>query len=88
MTNRREFIGLSVAATLAVSTPAMAVSPVPRLPRRPIPGTDEELSVVGLGNSQAFRQGDRDTSLRLLDIYVERGGRMEPHAGFIAARVL
>ena len=45
MTNRREFIGLSVAATLAVSTPAMAVSPVPRLPRRPIPGTDEELSV-------------------------------------------
>lgn len=43
-------------------------------PRR-IPGTDETLSSVGLGNSNAFRQGDFSTSRELLRTYFDRGGR-------------
>lgn len=76
MTNRREFIRLSGAAALAASLPVEARSPRPwQLPGRAIPGTDEQLSVVGLGNSQAFRAGNEETSARLLEIYIEHGGR-------------
>ena len=75
VTNRRDFIRLSGVAALAASLPATALSPPRRLPTRPIPGTDETLSVIGLGNSQAFRAGDRATSAGLLEIYVEHGGR-------------
>ena len=44
------------------------------LSTRPIPGTDDQLAIVGLGNSQAFRSGDRETSRQLLDIYLSQGG--------------
>ncbi len=46
-----------------------------RLERRRIPGTDEFLSSVSLGNSNAFRSGDFDTAREILDIYLGSGGR-------------
>jgi aryl-alcohol dehydrogenase-like predicted oxidoreductase len=45
-----------------------------KLPTRRIPGTDERLSVVGLGQSRAFRQGDVETSKILLKTFIEHGG--------------
>ena len=44
------------------------------LATRPIPGSEERLAIVGLGNSQAFRGGDRETTRQLLDIFLSRGG--------------
>lgn len=51
------------------------MSAPPAVARRRIPGTDESLSVVGLGNSNAFRQRDFEKSQALLKTYFERGGR-------------
>jgi len=42
---------------------------------RNIPGTDEGLAVVGLGNSNAFRQGHFETSRQLLTTFFDHGGR-------------
>lgn len=41
---------------------------------RPLPGTDETLALVGLGNSRPFGSGDLELSRQLLDIFMERGG--------------
>ena len=59
MTDRREFLrrGAALIATLPFAG-ALRGEQEPRLPMRPIPGTDERLPVIGLGNSQAFRDGD------------------------------
>jgi len=46
-----------------------------KLATRRIPGTDERLAVVGLGNSQAFRAGDSEVSRRILSTFFEHGGR-------------
>ena len=73
MADRRDFLKAVGVTTLAAAFPAVhAQSP---MSMRPIPGTDETLSAVGLGNSQAFRQGDEETSRRLLNTYFESGGR-------------
>jgi aryl-alcohol dehydrogenase-like predicted oxidoreductase len=71
--DRREFLKAVGVTTLAAAIPAVRAEP--RMTMRKIPGTDEALSSVALGNSQAFRQGDEETSRRLLNIYFERGGR-------------
>jgi aryl-alcohol dehydrogenase-like predicted oxidoreductase len=71
--NRREFLKAVGVSTLAAAFPVASAQE--RMEMRPIPGTSESLSAVGLGNSQAFRQGDADTSRRLLNTYFERGGR-------------
>ncbi len=42
---------------------------------RRIPGTDDWLPVVGLGNSQAFRERDFEKSKRLLGTFFGHGGR-------------
>lgn len=73
MNNRREFLKLAGGATLAASHPGW-VWAQQTLPTRPIPGTDEQLAIVGLGNSNAFRNADRATTEHLLDIYLSRGG--------------
>jgi aryl-alcohol dehydrogenase-like predicted oxidoreductase len=85
--NRRDFVRLSGVAAVAASLPAGAFSPPRQLPTRPIPGTDERLSVIGLGNSQAFRESDGATSGRLLEIYTEHGGRYVDVSGSSGAFV-
>jgi diketogulonate reductase-like aldo/keto reductase len=45
-----------------------------RLPRRRIPGSDDSLPIIGLGNSNAFRLGDRDAAWRVLKTLLDHGG--------------
>jgi len=73
MATRRTFLQLAMAASLGTAVPAYGNTRA--LDRRRIPGTDEFLSSVSLGNSNAFRQGDFDTAREILDIYLGRGGR-------------
>jgi len=74
---RREFIRdagvLGVAWTLPFSAAAEAIK-TQKMATRPIPGTDEQLPIVGFGNSSAFREGDYENSRKLLDVLVEYGG--------------
>lgn len=65
----------SGAAALASLFPSISPGGERQLPLRRIPGSDESLAVVGLGNSRAFRDGDSDSSQRLLSIFFSRGGR-------------
>ena len=74
MTNRREFLGGAGALAAASMVPSVA-SEVPALPTRPIPVSGEPMAVVGLGNSQAFRNGDVATSKQLLDTFLTYGGQ-------------
>lgn len=75
MTTRRDFIrATGAAALLAPWAGNILASNQPRLPTRPIPGTDESLPIVGYGNSQAFRSGDLDLSRQLVEILLDRGG--------------
>jgi aryl-alcohol dehydrogenase-like predicted oxidoreductase len=74
MTNRREFIEYSMALTLASSLPVLAQEQR-QLPTRLIPGTDESLAIVGLGSSSSFRDDDLSTASKLLDIFLDHGGR-------------
>jgi diketogulonate reductase-like aldo/keto reductase len=75
--NRREFMrdASALGAVLTLSG-AVVAEPVPvkKMATRPIPGTGEPLPLVGLGNSQVFRDGDYEASRQLLDILVENGG--------------
>ncbi|NIS88786.1 MAG: twin-arginine translocation signal domain-containing protein [Woeseiaceae bacterium] len=73
MTSRRDFLKYTGAVTLAATQPQLSWAQQ-TLPARPIPGTDEQLAVIGLGNSQAFRSGDRDSAGQLLEIFLSRGG--------------
>jgi aryl-alcohol dehydrogenase-like predicted oxidoreductase len=73
MTNRRHFLQIACAAALAANAPALSARPA--VAKRRIPGTDESLSVVALGNSNAFRQRDFEGSRALLETYFDRGGR-------------
>jgi diketogulonate reductase-like aldo/keto reductase len=62
-------------AALAAKVPLEA-SPLGQiaLPRRVIPGSDETLAIVGLGNAQVFYEGDMETSRELIRIFLEHGG--------------
>jgi aryl-alcohol dehydrogenase-like predicted oxidoreductase len=73
VTNRREFIGYSGAAAFAATMPAFAVDKK-KIPSRLIPGTNESLPVIGLGNSGSFREADLSTAAELLDIFLQHGG--------------
>ncbi len=75
MIDRREFIYSVGSAALAATVP-LEVSALDRmaLPRRAIPGSDETLAIVGLGNAQAFYEGDMETSRELIRIFLEYGG--------------
>lgn len=74
MLDRRNFIQLAGAQTLLATLPVPTLAAEHALPTRPIPGTDEPLAVVGLGNSRAFIDGDVATSSQLLDIFLDHGG--------------
>ena len=73
MINRREFLGYSGLAALASAIPALAAEKE-RIAPRLIPGTDEGLPVIGLGNSGSFRDSDLTAAADLLDIFFEHGG--------------
>ena len=75
--NRREFIRDAGAVGAALSLPnaiAAQVAETARMPTRPIPSSGEPLPIVGLGNSQSFRDGDYENSRKLLDILIDNGG--------------
>lgn len=74
MADRRVFLKGVGAAAAAAITPPLSLAAHRKLPVRRIPGSDEYLSVVGLGNSNAFRKGDSETSKRLLELFFEHGG--------------
>lgn len=74
MTSRRKFIQAAGATLLSSAIPELAAAAARQLPRRRIPGTDDSLPVVALGNSNAFRQGDFDTSKQLLATFFDHGG--------------
>lgn len=71
--NRRNFIRGATASTIMAAAGAVAEGK-PQIQRREIPGTGNFLPVVGLGNSNAFRQGDVAVSERILRTLVEHGG--------------
>jgi diketogulonate reductase-like aldo/keto reductase len=74
MLNRRRFIRDAGALGAALSlSPALAYE-FAKLPTRPIPSSGEPLPIIGLGNSQYFRDGDYENSKKLLDILVDHGG--------------
>lgn len=74
MTDRREFLrNTGASALVALAAPA-ALAAQRTLPTRRIPGSDERLAVVALGNSNAFRQGDSQLSRKLLSTFFDHGG--------------
>lgn len=58
---------------LAGAMPAI-VQGYRQLATRPVPGTDDSMAIIGLGNSRAFRSGDIERSRQLLDIFLGHGG--------------
>jgi predicted aldo/keto reductase-like oxidoreductase len=75
MTSRREFLQRSGAMALASHLPLTAFpTTLPQVRSRLIPGTQENLPIIGLGNSRAFVSGDMEVSSQLLDTFVSRGG--------------
>ncbi len=77
MTNRREFlarVGLGAAALAAPISWSAVLTAQEMLPKRPVPGTNDSLAIVGLGNSRVFAEGDLDASRELIDIFRTRGG--------------
>lgn len=75
MNTRRDFLKHSAVALSALSLSwAPAANAQQKLPRRTIPGTDEGLPVIGLGNGRAFLEGDMDTARELMEILREHGG--------------
>lgn len=83
--DRRDFIAAAVAGTtMTALAPSLALADAGtarRLPRRPIPGGDDTLPVIGLGNSNAFREGDMQTSRRVIRTLAEHGGAYIDCAG-------
>ncbi len=76
--------GAGLAALAAVQLQARE-----RLPARPIPGSDDKLPIIGLGNSNAFRSGDVEASRELLKILLDHGGAYVDCSGtsrFVVAR--
>jgi len=73
------------AAALATSLPAADAART--VATRRIPGTDENLSVVALGNSEVFRQRDHAGSRALLKTYFDHGGRYVDAGGEAALHV-
>ncbi len=65
----------SGAAALAASLPlSVLAAHHERVASRPIPGTDETLPIVGLGNSASFRDQDLSVASQLIDVFLEKGG--------------
>ncbi len=88
MLNRREFLGISGGAVVVASLPMSSLAgKQAKIPARLIPGTDEKLPVIGLGNSQSFRNEDMSAAANLIDIFLEHGGGYVD-AGGVSAMVV
>lgn len=75
MRNRRDFLRAASAVALSGAVPAVGLATdQPRVSTRLIPGTKEKLPVIGLGNSNAFRQGDVELSRQIIELLLSRGG--------------
>lgn len=75
MISRREFLESTGAVAVASSMPAIVMGgDMPQIGSRPIPGTDEALPIVGLGNARPFSEGNLELTRQLLDIFMSRGG--------------
>jgi len=72
MIDRRKFMQYTGAAAMT----ALAPRPLSalQLPIRLIPGTDESLPLVGLGNARAFAAADLAAATRVLDTFLQHGG--------------
>jgi len=93
MIDRRRFIGAGAAAMTALCLPQHGVASraTRQLPTRPIPRTGEPLPVIGMGNSNAFRAGDRETSWRVIERFQEHGSKYIDVSGpsrFVVADVV
>ncbi len=75
MIDRRKFIYSAGSAAFAATYP-LELSALGRtaLPRRAIPGSDETLAIVGLGNARVFYQGVMETSRELIRVFLDHGG--------------
>ena len=76
---RRTFLQLTAAAGVTLSLPAVAAGDSPVMDRRQIPGTDEEIPVIGLGTSDEFEAVPADGGAELkavLTSLVEHGGTL------------
>ncbi len=73
MTDRREFLKCAAAAGLAAYAP-LSIAKDRQLPTRLIPGSDEALPIVGLGNSRVFAEGDIEASKAVLETFLAHGG--------------
>ncbi|MEX2123647.1 MAG: aldo/keto reductase [Woeseia sp.] len=76
---RREFIKLTAAAGVALSTPAYVHAAPAQMERRRIPGTEEDIPVIGLGTSHEFDRIPADGGEQLkavLKALVEHGGTL------------
>jgi len=74
---RRKFCrDISFAGTALALAPScqLALANTRTLPTRRVPGSDVELPVVGLGNSNAFREGDVSASADLIELMHTHGG--------------
>src|ERR1700724_1888383 len=72
---RREVLGMSVAATLAVGAEkiAWAADTNSGVPRRPLGRTGEKVSMVGLGGYHIGNQKDEQESIRIIRTAVDNG---------------
>lgn len=75
MTSRRDFLKSSGAVALGAAMPALALAHNKlEVHSRPIPGTDEMLPMVGIGNSRAFQEGNLEATRELLELFIKYGG--------------
>lgn len=76
---RREFLKLTAAAGVALSMPQTGLATTPQMDRRRIPGTDEDIPVIGLGTSHEYDYIPADGGEELkavLRTLVEHGGSL------------
>jgi diketogulonate reductase-like aldo/keto reductase len=77
MQTRRNFLKAAASLGVAAGTlsfPAIARELRKQLPTRVIPSTGETLPIIGLGNSNAFREGDVETSMQVIARLTGAGG--------------
>lgn len=76
MTSRRDFLKTSGAVALSTAMPALTLAHDKlEIHSRSIPGSDEALPMVGLGNSRVFQEGDLEATRELLERFMSYGGR-------------
>lgn len=76
---RRRFLGAMAATGLSLALPQVTLAAPPAMSRRRIPGSDEQLPVIGLGTSDEFERMPADGGRELKDVLTtlaEHGGTL------------